>query len=168
MRAIVYTGAGGPEVIAIREVPTPTPGAGEVRVRVQAAGLNRADIYQRRGGYAAPPGWPADIPGLEYAGTVDTVGPGVTRWRPGDRVMGLVGGGGQAEAVVVRQEEILPLPPTLSYVEGAAIPEVFYTAYDALVTRGRLAAAGRPVLLQSARKQRRRHGRRPLRLLLRS
>ena len=146
MRAIVYTGAGGPEVIAIREVTTPTPGAGEVRVRVKAAGLNRADIYQRRGGYSAPPGWPADIPGLEYAGDVDAVGPGVTRWRPGDRVMGLVGGGGQAEAVVVRQEEILPLPPSLSYVEGAAIPEVFYTAYDALVTRGRLAAGERVLI----------------------
>jgi len=146
MRAIVYTGAGGPEVIAIREVPTPTPGAGEVRVRVQAAGLNRADIYQRRGGYPAPPGWPPDIPGLEYAGDVDAVGPGVTRWRPGDRVMGLVGGGGQAEAVVVRQEEVLPLPSSLSYVEGAAIPEVFYTAYDALVTRGRLAAGERVLI----------------------
>jgi putative PIG3 family NAD(P)H quinone oxidoreductase len=146
MRAIVYMGAGGPEVIAIREVTTPTPGAGEVRVRVKAAGLNRADIYQRRGGYSAPPGWPADIPGLEYAGDVDAVGPGVTRWRPGDRVMGLVGGGGQAEAVVVRQEEILPLPPSLSYVEGAAIPEVFYTAYDALVTRGRLAAGERVLI----------------------
>jgi NADPH:quinone reductase-like Zn-dependent oxidoreductase len=77
---------------------------------------------------------------------VDAVGPGVTRWRPGDRVMGLVGGGGQAEAVVVRQEEILPLPPSLSYVEGAAIPEVFYTAYDALVTRGRLAAGERVLI----------------------
>ncbi|HLQ23371.1 MAG TPA: alcohol dehydrogenase catalytic domain-containing protein, partial [Gemmatimonadales bacterium] len=102
MRALVYTAAGGPEVMAIREVPTPAPGQGQVRVRVRAAGLNRADIYQRRGGYPAPPGWPADIPGLEYAGDVDLVGPGVTRWRPGDRVMGLVGGGGQAEAVVVR------------------------------------------------------------------
>jgi NADPH2:quinone reductase len=146
MRAVVYTGAGGPEVIAIREVPTPTPGPGQLRVRVRAAGLNRADIYQRRGGYPAPLGWPADIPGLEYAGDVDLVGPGVMRWRPGDRVMGLVGGGGQAAAVVVRQEEVLPLPAGLSYVEGAAIPEVFYTAYDALVTRGRLAAGERVLI----------------------
>jgi putative PIG3 family NAD(P)H quinone oxidoreductase len=146
MRAVVLTAAGGPEVIAIRDVPTPTPGPGQVRVRVRAAGLNRADIYQRRGGYAAPPGWPADIPGLEYAGDVDAVGPGVTGWRTGARVMGLVGGGAQAEAVVVRQEELLPLPSNLSYVEGAAIPEVFYTAYDALVTRGRLAAGERVLI----------------------
>ncbi|MGE5230947.1 MAG: NAD(P)H-quinone oxidoreductase [Deltaproteobacteria bacterium] len=146
MRAIVYTGAGGPEVIAIREVPTPVPGPGEIRVRVKAAGLNRADILQRRGAYPAPPGWPADIPGLEYAGDVDSVGSGVSRWRPGDRVMGLVGGGGQAEAVVVRQEEALPLAADLSYAEGAAIPEVFYTAYDALVTRGRVAPGERVLI----------------------
>jgi NADPH:quinone reductase len=146
MRAIVYTGAGGPEVIAIREVPTPEPGPGQIRVRVRAAGLNRADIYQRRGAYPAPPGWPADIPGLEYAGDVDAVGSGFSRWHPGDRVMGLVGGGGQAEAVVVRQEETLPLPAGLSYAEGAAIPEVFFTAYDALVTRGRLAASERVLI----------------------
>lgn len=146
MRAIVYTGAGGPEVIAIREVPTPVPGPGEIRVRVKAAGLNRADILQRRGAYPAPPGWPADIPGLEYAGDVDSVGSGVSRWRPGDRVMGLVGGGGQAEAVVVRQEEALPLAAGLSYAEGAAIPEVFYTAYDALVTRGRVAPGERVLI----------------------
>jgi putative PIG3 family NAD(P)H quinone oxidoreductase len=146
MRAVVYTAVGGPEVIAIREVPTPTPGPGQIRVRVRAAGVNRADIHQRRGGYPAPPGWPADIPGLEYAGDVDAVGPGVLRWRPGDRVLGLVGGGGQAEAVVVQQDEALPLPANLSYAEGAAIPEAFYTAYDALVTRGRLAAAERVLI----------------------
>lgn len=146
MRAIVFTAAGGPEVISIREVPTPVPGPGQIRVRVRAAGLNRADIYQRRGGYAAPAGWPEDIPGLEYAGDVDALGPGVTGWRSGDRVMGLVGGGGQAEAVVVRAEEALPLPAGLSYVEGAAIPEVFYTAYDALVNRGRVATGERVLI----------------------
>jgi NADPH2:quinone reductase len=146
MRAVVFTAAGGPEVISIREVPTPSPGPGQIRVRVRAAGLNRADIYQRRGGYAAPPGWPADIPGLEYAGDVDALGPGVTSWRVGDRVMGLVGGGGQAGAVVVTEREVLPLPANLSYAEGAAIPEVFYTAYDALVNRGRLAAGERVLI----------------------
>jgi putative PIG3 family NAD(P)H quinone oxidoreductase len=146
MRAVVFTAAGGPEVIGVREVPTPFPGAGEVRVRVRAAGLNRADIYQRRGGYPAPPGWPADIPGLEYAGDVDAVGPGVTAWRPGDRVMGLVGGGAQAEAAVVPAAEVLPLPANLSYAEGAAIPEVFYTAYDALVNRARLAPGERVLI----------------------
>jgi len=146
MRAIVYTAAGGPDVIAIRDVAAPTAGAGELTVRVKAAGLNRADIYQRRGGYAAPPGWPPDIPGLEYAGQVETVGPGVTRWRPGDRVMGLVGGGAQAELVKVREAEALPIPGNLAYAEAAAIPEVFYTAYDALITRGRLQAGERVLI----------------------
>jgi len=146
MRAIVYTAAGGPDVIAIRDVPAPTAGPGELTVRVRAAGLNRADIYQRRGGYEAPPGWPPDIPGLEYAGQVETVGPGATRWRPGDRVMGLVGGGAQAELVQVREVEALPIPGNLGYAEAAAIPEVFYTAYDALVTRGRLQAGERVLI----------------------
>jgi len=107
-------------------------------VRVRAAGLNRADIIQRRGHYAAPSGWPANIPGLEYAGEVEAVRPGVTQWRVGDRVMGLVGGGAQAELVVVHQDEALPIPAGVSYQEAAAIPEAFLTAYDALVTRGRL------------------------------
>ncbi|HZE73676.1 MAG TPA: NAD(P)H-quinone oxidoreductase [Gemmatimonadales bacterium] len=146
MRAIVYTAAGGPDVIAIRDVAALTAGPGELTVRVKAAGLNRADIYQRRGGYAAPPGWPPDIPGLEYAGQVETVGPGVTRWRPGDRVMGLVGGGAQAELVKVREAEALPIPGNLAYAEAAAIPEVFYTAYDALITRGRLQAGERVLI----------------------
>jgi len=138
MRAIIYTAAGGPEVIQLREVPTPEPGPGQVRVRVHAAGLNRADIHQRRGNYPAPPGWPADIPGLEYAGEVEELGPGSTRWRLGDRVMGLVGGGAHAEAVIVHQDEMLPIPQALSFTEAAAIPEAFLTAWDALVTRGRL------------------------------
>jgi NADPH2:quinone reductase len=138
MRAIVYTAPGGPEVIQLREVPTPEPGPGQLRVRVRAAGLNRADIHQRRGNYPAPPGWPADIPGLEYAGEVESLGPGVARWRPGDRVMGLVGGGAHAEAVVVHQDEVLAIPESLSFVEAAAIPEAFLTAWDALVTRARL------------------------------
>jgi len=148
MRAVVYTAAGGPEVIAIRDVPAPVPGPGEMTVRVRAAGLNRADIYQRRGGYPAPPGWPPDIPGLEYAGEVETVGPGASRWRAGDRVMGLVGGGAQAELVRVREAEALPVPESLSFAEAAAIPEAFYTAYDALVTRARL-QAGERVLIQA-------------------
>jgi len=96
MRALVYAGAGDAGVIQLREVPTPVPGEGQLLVRVHAAGLNRADILQRKGRYPAPPGWPADIPGLELAGEVVEAGPGVTRWRAGDRVMGLVGGGAQA------------------------------------------------------------------------
>jgi putative PIG3 family NAD(P)H quinone oxidoreductase len=138
MRAVIYEGAGGPEVITIGEVPKPEVRPEHIRIRVHAAGLNRADLIQRRGQYAAPAGWPANIPGLEYAGEVEAVRPGVTRWQVGDRVMGLVGGGAQAEYVVVHQDEALPIPRNLSYPEAAAIPEVFLTAYDALVTRGRL------------------------------
>ena len=103
MHAVIYEGAGGPEVITIGEVPKPEVHPEHIRVRVHAAGLNRADLIQRRGQYAAPPGWPADIPGLEYAGEVEAVRRGVTRWRIGDRVMGLVGGGAQAEMVVVHR-----------------------------------------------------------------
>src|SRR3954463_8957004 len=143
MRAVIYEGAGGPEVITIGEVPKPEVGKDHIRVKVHAAGLNRADLIQRRGQYPAPHGWPANIPGLEYAGEVEAIRPGVTRWRVGDRVMGLVGGGAQAEHVVVHQDEVLPIPAGLSFAEAAAIPEVFLTAYDALVTRGRLEAGER-------------------------
>ena len=145
MRAVIYSGAGGPEVISIGEVPKPEVRPGHIRVRVHAAGVNRADLIQRRGQYAAPPGWPADIPGLEYAGEVDAVR-GVSRWKVGDRVMGLVGGGAQAELVAVHQDEALPIPEGLSYAEAAAIPEVFLTAFDALATRGRLAAGERVLI----------------------
>jgi NADPH:quinone reductase len=145
MRAVIYSGAGGPEVISIGEVPKPEVRPGHIRVRVHAAGVNRADLIQRRGQYAAPPGWPADIPGLEYAGEVDAVR-GASRWKVGDRVMGLVGGGAQAELVAVHQDEALPIPEGLSYAEAAAIPEVFLTAFDALVTRGRLAAGERVLI----------------------
>ena len=145
MRAVTYSGAGGPDVITIGEVPKPEVRPGHIRVRVHAAGLNRADLVQRRGQYAAPPGWPADIPGLEYAGEVEAVR-GVSRWQVGDRVMGLVGGGAQAELVAVHQDEALPIPAGLSFAEAAAIPEVFLTAFDALVTRGRLAAGERVLI----------------------
>jgi NADPH2:quinone reductase len=145
MRAVIYTGAGGPEVISIGEVPKPEVRPEHIRVRVHAAGLNRADLIQRRGQYTAPPGWPADIPGLEYAGEVEAVR-GATRWKVGDRVMGLMGGGAQAELATVHQDEVLPIPEGLSFAEAAAIPEVFLTAYDALVTRGRLQAGERVLI----------------------
>lgn len=143
MRAVVFPSAGGPEIIQLVERPDPEPGAQQVRVRVAAAGLNRADVLQRRGLYPAPPGWPADIPGLEYAGVVESAGPGVSRWRVGDRVMGLVGGGAFAEYVVVHEDEALAVPPGLDVVHAAAIPEAFLTAWDAMVTRGRLARGER-------------------------
>jgi NADPH2:quinone reductase len=146
MRAAIYAAAGGTEVIEFREVPTPEPGPHQIRLRVHAAGLNRADLVQRRGHYPAPPGWPADIPGLECAGAVDAVGPGVTRWRVGDSAMALVGGGAHAEAVVLHEEEALPVPDGVSLVAAAAIPEAFLTAYDALVTRARLRAGERVLI----------------------
>jgi len=148
MRAVWYNGAGGPGVIELREVPLPEPGPQEIRVRVHAAGLNRADLLQRMGRYPAPPGWPSQIPGLEYAGTVELRGPGAARWQTGDRVMGLVGGGAHAEAVVVREDEVIPIPRSLSYAEAAAIPEAFITAWDALVHRARV-SAGDHVLIHA-------------------
>ena len=146
MQAIIYTSAGDTDVIQLREVPTPEPEPGQIRVRVRAAGLNRADILQRRGRYPVPPGWPADIPGLEYAGEVEKLGTGVTRWRLGDRVMGLVGGGAQAEYVVVHQDETIQVPDGMSFTDAAAIPEAFLTAWDALVIRGRVAAGDRVLI----------------------
>lgn len=148
MRAIVHQGAGGPEVLALADRPDPVPGPGQVLVAVRAAGLNRADILQRRGGYPAPPGWPADIPGLEYAGQVAALGSDVTRWRPGDRVMGLVGGGGQAEQVVVHEDEAIRIPDGMSWTDAAAIPEAFLTAWDALRQGG--LAPGHRVLVHAA------------------
>jgi len=132
MKAIVITRPGGPDVLELQERPAPEPGLGQVRVRVRASALNRADLHQRMGNYPAPPGSPADIPGLEYAGEVDAVGSGSTMWPVGSRVMGIVGGGAHAEGVCVNEREVLPMPQTLSFEESAAIPEVFLTAYDAL------------------------------------
>ncbi len=146
MRAIQHTSAGGPEVLALRDLPTPDPGPSQIRVRVHSAGLNRADVLQRRGRYPAPPGWPPDIPGLEYAGTVAHAGGEVSRWKPGDRVMGLVGGGAHAEYVVVHEDEALPVPEGVDLTMAGAIPEAFLTGWDALVTRGRLAAGERVLL----------------------
>ena len=146
MRAIVYQGAGGPEVVTLVERPTPTPGANQVLVSVRAAGLNRADLIQRRGGYPAPPGWPPDIPGLEYAGVVEALGDGVTAVEVGDRVMGLVGGGAQAEYLVADERELIKVPTGLGDVEAAAVPEAFLTAYDALVTRARVAPSERVLI----------------------
>ncbi len=141
MRAVRITEPGGPEVLRLGEVPRPDPGPAEIRVRVRTAGVNRADVLQRRGLYPAPPGWPADVPGLEYAGEVEALGEGADAWGLGERVMGLVGGGGYAEYVVVHQREAIPIPYGLSWEAAAAIPEVFVTAHDALFTRGRLVKA---------------------------
>ncbi|MGH7677917.1 MAG: NAD(P)H-quinone oxidoreductase [Gemmatimonadaceae bacterium] len=135
MRAAVITRSGGPEVLEIQDVPTPTPSDGEVVVRVRGSALNRADLLQRQGRYPAPPGAPANIPGLEIAGEVHAVGPAVTRWSAGDRVFGIVAGGGNAEFVAVRERELAPIPASLSFEHAAAVPEAFITAHDALITQ---------------------------------
>jgi NADPH:quinone reductase len=125
------------EVVAA-EHPDPQPGAGEVLVRVRAAGINGADIHQRAGRYPAPPGSPQDIPGLELAGEVAALGPGAQRFAEGDRVMGVVGGGGQAELCTVHERHLMPVPAGLSWTEAGGAPEVFTTAHDALFTQADL------------------------------
>lgn len=137
-----------PNAMEVAERADPVPGEHQILVAVKAAGLNRADLHQRAGNYPAPPGWPADIPGLEYAGEVRATGPGATRWSVGDRVMGLVGGGAQAELLVVNEREAMPIPPGMTFTDSAAIPEAFLTAWDALVLRGR-AVAGDRVLVHA-------------------
>src|SRR5881398_2443624 len=126
--------------LVVAEHPDPQPGAGEVLVRVRAAGLNGADMLQRRGGYPAPPGSPPDIPGLELAGEVAAVGAGARRFSEGDRVMGIVGGGGQAELAVVHERQLMPVPDALDWVSAGGVPEVFTTAHDALFTQADLGA----------------------------
>jgi putative PIG3 family NAD(P)H quinone oxidoreductase len=148
MRAIVITGPGDPDVLELRDVPSPVPQRGEVRVRVRATAINRADLLQRMGMYPAPPDSPRDIPGMELAGEVDAVGEGVTSLKLGDRVFGLVGGGAYAEEVVAPARTMVRIPEGLSFVEAAAIPEAFITAYDAMVVQGRL-AAGETVLVHA-------------------
>ncbi|MBL8608470.1 MAG: NAD(P)H-quinone oxidoreductase [Myxococcales bacterium] len=149
MRAVVIREPGGPEVLELREVAEPSPSSGEVRVRVRATAVNRADLLQRMGLYPAPPGDPQDVPGLELAGEIDAVGPGVTEWRVGDRVYGLVGGGAYAEKVVVHARAIAAMPARLSFEEAAAIPEATLTAYDAMVEQAGL-GAGDNVLVNAA------------------
>jgi NADPH:quinone reductase len=131
MKAIVIREPGGPDVLELRDVPEPEPVRGEVRVRVRATAVNRADLIQRMGGYPAPPGSPKDIPGLEYAGEIDAVGEGVTEHAVGDRVFGIAGGGTYAEKVVLPARAVAKMPRELSFTDAAAIPEAFLTAYDA-------------------------------------
>ncbi len=124
--------------LSVEEHPDPTPGSGEVLVRVRAAGLNGADMIQLRGAYPAPAGSPPDIPGLELAGEVIARGPGAARFSPGDRVMGIVGGGGQAELATVHERVLMAVPGNLSWAEAGGVPEVFTTAHDAVFTQAGL------------------------------
>ena len=132
MKAIIITRPGGPEVLEVQERPKPEPGVGQIRVRVHSSALNRADLMQREGNYPVPPGVPADIAGMEYAGEVDALGPSTNLWKVGDRVMGIIGGAGHAEFLCVHEREAMPVPRGVSWEEAAAIPEAFLTAYDAL------------------------------------
>jgi len=136
MRAIVIARPGGPEVLESRDVPRPVPERGEALVRVAAAALNRADILQREGRYPAPAGAPADIPGLEFAGEVAATGAGASRWRAGDRVFGLTGGGAYAEFAAVHEDTLARVPDGLDLIAAAAVPEAFITAHDALLQAG--------------------------------
>ena len=129
--------------VVVAEHPDPQPGSGEVLVRVHAAGLNGADIHQRAGHYPPPPGSPPDIPGLELAGEVVARGPGAERFAEGDRVMAIVGGGGQAELATVHERQLMAVPEGLSWIEAGGVPEVFTTAHDALFTQAALRAGER-------------------------
>ena len=124
--------------ISVEEHPDPVPALGQVLVRVRAAGLNGADLLQKRGLYPPPPGAPADIPGLELAGEVAATGPGVTRFEVGDRVMAVTAGGGQAELALIHEREAMPVPPGLDWASAGGLPEVFTTAHDALFTQAGL------------------------------
>jgi NADPH2:quinone reductase len=138
----------GPASISIVEVPAPLPAPGQIRVAVKATALNRADLLQTMGLYPAPAGAPPDVPGIEYAGIVESVGAGASRWQVGDRVMGLVAGGAWAEQLVTHAREAMPIPGSLSFAEAAAIPEAFITAFDALTLQGGM-RSGHTVLIHA-------------------
>lgn len=150
MRAVTIVSFGSVEGLEVRDAPdAPRATLDRVRVRVRAAGLNRADILQRLGRYPAPPGYPQDIPGMEFAGEVVEAGDDARRWKVGDRVFGIIGGGGQAEYVTVPENTLAPIPPNLDWAEAAAVPEVFMTAHDALFTQCGL-QMGETVLIHAA------------------
>ena len=148
MRAIAITKPGGPDVLALVERETPQPSRGEVRVRVRATAINRADLLQRMGAYPAPADAPPDIPGLELAGEVEALGPGVERLAVGDRVFGLVGGGAYAEQLVTHERALAKIPEGMSFQDAAAVPEAFITAHDAIVGQAGL-TAGETLLIHA-------------------
>lgn len=147
MRAVVIPEYGDVDVLEVREIPDPDPGPDEVVVAVRSTAMNRADLLQRAGLYPAPgPAPEYEVPGLEFAGVVAAVGRQVTAWSEGDAVMGIVSGGGHAELVVTHERMLQRLPATVAVEDGAAIPEVFMTAHDALVTQGGLTSGGRALV----------------------
>ena len=136
MRAVLINRFGGPEVLEIQDVPAPEPGPDQVLVRVRSTALNRADLLQRQGRYAAPAGAPENIPGLEFAGEVVALGANAQRWQKGNRVMGIIGGGAHAEFVTTHQDALAAVPPNVEWSVAGAVPEVFITAHDALRQAG--------------------------------
>jgi len=138
MKAIVITQPGEPEVLQIAERPVPVCSENEVLVKVHAAGVNRPDVYQRKGNYPPPKGASPDIPGLEIAGVVEEIGDGVSRWMVGDKVCALLTGGGYAEYCTVPQGQCLPVPDNLSFEEAASLPETFFTVWSNVFDRGQL------------------------------
>ncbi len=148
MRAIVIRQPGGPEVLSLEQVADPELGKGEVKVRVKATAVNRADVLQRMGHYPSPADAPPDIPGLEFAGEVEALGDGVTEFSIGDKVFGLAGGGTYADFVVVHARCLSRMPVNLSFVEAASIPEIFTTAYDAMISQCSL-LTGETVLIHA-------------------
>lgn len=149
MKAVVIARPGGPEVLEYRDIPDPRPGPDDLLVRVKAAGLNRADLLQRRGGYPQPGPKPEfEVPGLEFAGEVLAVGERVEGWSVGDRAMGLLSGQGYAEQVIVHSRQAMKVPANLSWVEAGGTPEVYITAHDALLQAGFI--AGESALVHAA------------------
>lgn len=135
MRAVTFSGAGGNEVVRFSERPDPVPGDHEVLIAARYAGVNWADVAQRAGHYPPPPGSPADIPGLEVAGVVQAAGREVRAWQAGDRVFGIVGGGGLADRVVAHERHLAAVPDGMAEDVAAAVPEAYITAHDAVFTR---------------------------------
>jgi putative PIG3 family NAD(P)H quinone oxidoreductase len=148
MQAVWISTYGGPEVLEIRTVGKPLFNDEQVLVRVRASSLNRADLLQRQGKYPPPPGFPAEIPGMEFAGEVAEIGSSVRRWKPSQRVFGLIGGGGHAEYVVTYEHLLAEIPANLDWAQAAAVPEVFITAHDALWTQADL-RPGETVLIHA-------------------
>ena len=140
MKAIVITAPGGPDVLQRQERPLPVAGPREVLVKVSAAGVNRPDVYQRKGGYPPPKGAPGDIPGLEVAGTIVAIGDKTTHWKVGDKICALVSGGGYAEYCKIPQGQCLPVPGKLTFVEAASLPETFFTVWSNVFDRAKLRA----------------------------
>jgi NADPH2:quinone reductase len=138
MKAIIITQPGGPEVLQLQDRPQPVPEPGEVLIKVAAAGVNRPDVYQRKGNYPPPPGASPDIPGLEVAGTIVGTGKDCQRWVAGDKVCALLSGAGYAEYCVVPEGQCLPVPPNLSFPDAASLPETFFTVWSNLFERGKL------------------------------